>query len=284
MFPAACYPKSNTRGGAPAFVGPLDALISQGATLRHASSVRRLLSSYTGPACKLRGNGAGTLEDINYLADGSLDLATAAALAVADGGTQALWHTSYDNAELVNAVQATDGSQPLFGVDYEAKGAMQGAGASRFLGINLGTLPNPSFVSFLINDQAGTGTRHLLGTSASGSAYCRRSNAVTQQSWGALLASGAGSAGKHTLGFLVNGASSVNYINGTQDGVGDTGNTLLDMSAAMIGRSASALAVGSWFGSTGNTISEFIVFDGDPTGLAGWSDFVTAQKAYFGIA
>jgi hypothetical protein len=224
------------------------------------------------------------LQDIAYLADGSLDLAAASALASSDGGTQALWHTAYDNAGVVNAVQTTDASQPLFGVANEAKGALQGTGASRFLSLNLGTLPNPSFISFVINDQAGTGTRHLLGTSASGGSYCRRATAVTQQSWGTLLASGAGAAGKHTLGFLVNGVSSVNYVDGIQDGTGDTGNTLLDMSAAMLGRGSNALAVGSWFGGTGNTISEFIVFDGNPTGLAGWSGFVAAQKAYFGIA
>jgi len=161
---------------------------------------------------------------------------------------------------------------------------MQGAGAARSMGMNLGTLPTPSFISVVTNLAAASGTRVILGTTASASEFVRMNAGAAQQSWGVTLSSAASLAGKHLLGFLVNSTSSKNYIDGVLDGAGDAGNTFLDMSAAFIGRGTSGLSLGSWFGLTGNTISEIIVFNGDPTGLAGWADFVAAQKAYFGIA
>jgi hypothetical protein len=53
------------------------------------------------------------------------------------------------------------------------------------------------------------------------------------------------------------------------------------MSAARLGRSITATT--SFFTTNNNTISEVIVFNGNPTLLAGWPAFVAAQKEYFGI-
>lgn len=139
--------KQQRSAAAPAFVGALDTLIAQGATLRAAYSVRRLLSSYTGNACRLRGNGTGSpVADIPFLSDGSLDLDAANALATQDGGLAAFWHTAYDQAELVDAVQTVEASQPIFGTSFEAKGSMGGTNpASTYLNMNLGTITLPSF-------------------------------------------------------------------------------------------------------------------------------------------
>jgi hypothetical protein len=285
MFPAACFPKSNTRGGAPTFVGPLDTLMAQGAVLRHASSVRRLLASYTGSAIKLRGNGIGTLADIAYLADGSLDLSAAAALAAADGGTLALWHTAYDQAGIVDAVQTTDANQMEFGIAYQDRGEMGGAGASaRWLDLNLGTITQPTFFSIVGNMGALSLVRILIGTGATGgNRYVQMSSATPRQNWGVLQTGAAiGAAGKHLFGFLSNDATSSIYIDGALNATGDADNTQLDMSGGRIGSTVSATT--NWTVTAGNTISEVIIFDGDPTGLAGWADFVAAQKAYFGIA
>jgi len=283
MFPVACFPKSNTRGGAPAFVGPLDTLIAQGAALRHASSVRRLLSSYSGAACKLRGNGADALEDIAFLSDGSLDLAAAAALAAASGGTQALWHTAYDQAGIVNATQTTNANQMEFSVATEAKGAMGGdAAANRWLNLNLGTITQPTFFLFVVNFGTINGNRVLFGTSASATTrFARISTQAPQQNWGVTLAGSNIATGKHTLGFLSNDTSSKIYTDGVLVVTGDADNTLLDLSGGRIG--AVSVTTTNWTANAGNTLSEVIIFDGDPTGLAGWADFVTAQKAYFGI-
>lgn len=273
-------------GGAPAFVGPLDALIAQGATFRHASSVRQLLSSYTGPACRLRGNGASVEADISFLPDGTLDLAAAAAVAANSGGTEATWVTAYDQTGTANATQSVAGNQPLFGTAFESRGAMQGTGSGRHLDVNLGTLPNPSFICFVTNVANVAGTRHLLGTSATGSAYCRLVLVSSAQTWSSLAGSvltsvSSVSLGKNLFGFLVNSAMSANYLGGAIDIIGNAGNTNLNMSAARIGRAS--VVTNTWFTSAGNTMSEFIVFNGDPTALAGWPAFVAAQKAYFGI-
>lgn len=265
-------------------MGPLDALMAQGAVLRHASSVRRLLSSYTGPACKLRGNGIGTLEDISYLSDGSLDLSAAAALAAADGGTQALWHTAYDHAGIVDATQTTDANQMEFSVSTETKGAMGGAAASsRWLNLNLGTITQPTFFLFVVNVGVLNGNRVLFGTSASATTrFARIGTAAPQQNWGVTLAGSNIATGKHTLGFLSNDTTSKIYADGVLDVTGDADNTLLDLSGGRIG--ALSVTTTNWTANAGNTLSEVIIFDGDPTGLAGWSDFITAQKAYFGIS
>jgi hypothetical protein len=271
-------------GGNTPFVGPLDALIAQGATFLHASSVRRLSSSYTGPACRLRGNGASVEADIAFLPDGTLDLAAATAVAADSGGTLATWVTAYDQTGAANATQVLTGSQPLFSSAIESRGAMQGTGSSRHLDVNLGVLPNPSFVCFVVNIANTTGTRTLLGTSASASAYARLTVDTTQQTWSGTAVLGGSSViapGKHLFGFLVNSTSSANYVGGLLDSTGDTGNTLLNMSAARLGRSVTTTT--SFFTTNNNTISEVIVFNGDPTLLAGWPAFVAAQKAYFGI-
>lgn len=273
-------------GGNTPFVGPLDALIAQGATFLHASSVRRLSSSYTGPACRLRGNGANVEADISFLPDGTLDLAAAAAVAANSGGTEATWVTAYDQAGSTNATQSVAGSQPLFGTAFESRGAMQGTGSGSHLDVNLGTLPNPSFICFVTNVNNVSGTRHLLGTSAISSAYCRLFLNSSAQTWSAtagsvLTSSSPVSLGKNLFGFLVNSSMSANYLGGSLDIIGNAGNTNLDMSAARIGRSG--VSTTTWFGSAGNTMSEVIVFNGDPTALAGWPAFVAAQKAYFGI-
>lgn len=264
-------------------MGPLDTLIAQGAALRHASSVRRLLSSYSGAACKLRGNGAGALADIAFLADGSLDLAAAAALAAASGGTQALWHTAYDQAGIVDATQTTDANQMEFSTSIETKGAMGGASAtSRWLNLNLGTITQPTFFSIAAN-MGATLNRYLFGTSATNAnRFLRINSTAPQQNWGVSLSGTAMTTGKHLFGFLSNDNTSKIIIDGNLDVTGDADNTLLDLSGGRIG-STSPTTV-NWTAAAGNTISEFIVFDGDPTGLAGWSDFVTATKAYFGVA
>lgn len=266
-------------------MGPLDALMAQGAVLRHADSVRRLLSSYTGPACKLRGNGAGTLADIAYLPDGSLDLAAAAALAAADSGTMALWHTAYDQSGNVDAVQTVEAHQFEFSTSVEAKGAMGGAAASgRWLDLNLGTITQPTFFSVVGNMGALSLTRILFGSGAtSANRYLQMFGATPRQNWGTLQTGTAiGDAGKHLWGLLSDGSSSEIYVDGVLNATGDAGNSQLDLSVGRIG-SASA-GTTNWTVAGGNTISEVIIFDGDPTDLAGWSDFVTAQKVYFGIA
>lgn len=274
---------SRSGAGTPAFVGALDTLIAQGAVLRHADSVRRLLSSYSGAANKLR-NGVGTLADTPYLSNGALDLDAVAAHDVAGGSAGLFWHTAYDQAGIVDAVQTTDVNQMEFSTSVEAKGAMGGASAlSTWLDLNLGTITQPTFFSIVANVGGTTSSRVLLGTSATNSSrYMRLGTAAPQQNWGLLLAGNNIATGKRLFGFLSNAVDSKIYVDGTLDVTGDAGNTLLDLSGGRIGSALSGTT--NWTVTEGNTISEVIIFDGDPTGLAGWADFVSAQKAYFGIA
>ena len=270
-------------GGNTPFVGPLDALIAQGATFRHASSVRRLSSSYTGPACRLRGNGANFESDIAFLPNGTLDLATAAAVAADSGGTQATWVTAYDQSLNVNATQVSASNQMEFGTAFQSRGEMGGAAATnRTLGLDLGELPQPSFICVVANMNSNVGNRVLLGSNSNSlNRYARLSGAIPQQNWGTTLSGSSIGVGSHVFGFLSNNTNSQIYVDGTLNVTGNAGNSQLTMSAARIGGNQST--TNNWNATAGNTISEVIVFNGDPTLLAGWPAFVAAQKAYFGI-
>lgn len=270
-------------GGAPAFVGPLDELIAQGATFLHASSVRRLRSAYTGPACRLRGNGASLEANIAFLPDGTLDLAAAAAVAADSGGTQATWVTAYDQFQNTNATQSSASNQMEFGTAFQSRGEMGGAAAAnRTLALDLQTLPQPSFICVVANMNSNIGTRVLLGSNSSTiNRYVRLSGSVPQQNWGTTLSGSSIGVGKHVFGFLSNNTDSQIYIDGNLNVTGIAGNTQLIMNTARIGGNQSTSA--NWNATAGNTISEVIVFNGNPTLLAGWPAFVAAQKAYFGI-
>jgi hypothetical protein len=270
--------------GAPAFVGALDALVAQGAVLRHASSVRRLRSLYTGPACRLRGNGANNAEaDIAFLPDGTLDLAAAAAVAADSGGTQANWVTAYDQFQNTDATQPSASNQMQFGTTFQSRGEMGGiAATNRFLSFDLQGLNQPTFFSIVGNQGSILLTRFLLGTAANSlNRYVRLNTSIPQQNWGTTLAGTSISLGKHVYGFLSNGSSSQIYIDGTLSATGDAGNTQLDMTQARIGAGQST--TNNWNASAGNTISEVIVFSSNPTTLPGWPAFVAAQKTHFGI-
>lgn len=283
---------SARKSGAPAFVGPLDALIAQGATLRHASSVRRLLSSYTGPACRLTEEGSFSEADIPFLANGELDLQSVNNLKslvggddTPPGGFEVTWRTAYDQSVFGNdATQTTQSFQPIFSAGVEAKGAMQGTGGRRFLSVDLnateGTL-RPFFVIAVVNIADLPASRVLLGLPSSSSLQMRQTGLQMQNAWGTTLQNNA-ALGKQTLGFLVNGANSANYRNGVLQVTGDSGLSNFSMTASRIGSSSATTT--TWFHTLNNTISEFIVFNGDPTTLPGWPAFVAAQNAYFGIA
>lgn len=283
-------------GGALAFVGPLDELIAQGATLRHASSVRRLLSSYTGTACRLREEGTNTEANIPFLANGALDLSVVDTLqyvAAGDGAPGPFsvnWTIAYDQSGFGrDAQQGSWAFQPPFGTSVEARGAMQGTGNNRFLDVNLtptgGNNNRPFFVLAVVNIAASSVgiARYLLGSSGSGSYYVRQSATSFQSAWPTQLSSGIGLAGKKTLGAWVNFTSSTNYINGVYQTEGDTGSLTLDSLLPIMRIGRGSLATQTWFNQVNNTISEFLVFNNDPTLLAGWPAFVAAQNAHFGI-
>jgi len=281
---------------APAFVWPLDALIAQGALLRHASSVRRLLSSYTGPACRLTEAGFNSEADIPFLENGALNFQSInnlKYLAAGDDtppeGFELTWQTAYDQSGLGrNATQVATGSQPLFGTSVEAKGAMQGNGAAKSLDVDLSPSPigggfsRPFFVLAVVNTANLASTRTLLGTGFSSALYLRYSTINIQSAWGFTLSTAA-TIGKHTVGTLVNTTDSNIYRNGALQVTGSTGSTSLDTALPVMRIGRSTTTTTTWFNTANNTISEFIVFDNDPTLFAGWPAFVAAQNAYFGI-
>jgi hypothetical protein len=269
-------------GNTPAFVGPLDTLVSQGATIARAWSQRRLLSTYTGPADILRGNGSGSPEaTINYLANGAYDLTAAEAARVAGGGTQAFRKTWYDQStNATNASQSTAANQPPFTTSVRARGAIGGIASSDcYLPFTLTGLTKPFFV-FIVATALPSGTRYLFGTTLTISRFLYVDiNADARLNYGTNLnTTGSVITDITTIGALVNGASSAIYADGSLIQSGNSGTTAAQTSwrIGSAGTSAS-----SWFTDAGNTISEMIIFQGNPTLLAGWSAFETAAMAYY---
>jgi len=271
-------------GGNAPFVGPLDALVAQGASVARAYSCRRLLSSYTGSASVLRGNGTGSPEaTINYLSNGALDLAAATTIATQDGGTGAFWKTWNDQGgSALNATQTTAARQPPFTAVIRTKGALGGlASTDTYLNFTLSpAIPRPFFV-FLILTAGATTDHYVFGTTSTTSRYLRFNGSLNARfNWGVNLdTAGFEMFSVSSVGVLSNGANSVIYNNGTAtSGVGNAGTTT-SMTSWRIGSAGTSAS--SWFTDAANTISEMIVFNGDPTGLAGWSAFESAARAYY---
>lgn len=261
----------------------LDPLVAQGATVARAYSHRRLLTSYTGPADILRGNGSGSPETtINYLASGNYDLTTAAAAAAASGGSQAYRKRWYDQSGgNSHAIQATQSLQPPFTTSLRAKGAIGGlASTDGYLSFN-GGLAQPFFVFAIVTVGALATQRYLLGDTSASLNFIRvaTSAASVQMHYGGASATAAGSvSGSRSLGFLASGAGSKIYVGGVLKATVNAGTNSLPASSRI---GSAGVASTSWFIEAGSSISEFIVFNGDPTGLAGWSAFEAAARAYY---
>jgi hypothetical protein len=269
-------------GAAAPFVGPLDELQSQGAQFLYVSSVNRLFTSHTGNAMRLQGNGTGSPEaDISFLANGQLDLAAAAAIAAQDGGTAAFGVNWYTQAGSFEATQPTAASRMQFSTALNAKGGWgDGSAAQTNFNINLGTVSFPFYVSAVVKTVNSATSRVLLGTSASTSnRYMRTNNGAMQQNWGTSLNGTASevSDGLHVLGFLANGSSSKHFLDGSLLLTGNANTTQSTMTSGRIGGSGTT----SWLNTDGQAIFEMVIFNGDPTGLAGFSAFQANQLARF---
>jgi len=273
------------------FVGALDTLITQGATVLRAYSVRQVRTAYAGKCATFRGNGTGSPEaDIPFTA-GALDLTAAASLAASGGGSAAYWKTIFDQSgNASNATQTTAANQVIFGTDMFATGSMgvaAGAQANCWLNFNI---PGPPAqpLSMWVVCSGGTGTvnasRFLVGTwtSATQGLYEVTPSRQLAMNWGAtLLATGTSFSGKVTTLGVANGATSKLYYNGTLRNTNNAG-TVTTANWRIGANNAPSTA--NWFGWAGNTITEVIIFSGDPTSLAGWAAFVADAKTYFGTA
>lgn len=285
-------PPGGAGGGIVAPAGTaLDTLITQGATVLRAYSVRKVRTAYAGSCAILRGNGTGSPETTVPFTSGAMDLAVSATAAASGGGTAAYWKTIFDQSvNASNATQTTAANQVIFGTDMFATGSMgvaAGAQANCWLDF---FIPGPPAqpLSMWVVCSGGTGTvnasRFLVGTWTSATqGLCEiTSSRQLAMNWGpTLVATGANFSGKVTTLGVANGATSKLYYNGTLRNTNNAGT--VTTAYWRIGAN-SAPSTQNWFGWAGNTITEIIIFQGDPTSLAGWAAFVADAKSYFGTA
>jgi hypothetical protein len=168
-----------------------------------------------------------------------------------------------------------------FSTALNAKGGWgDGDPAQTFFNINLGTVSFPFYVSVVVKTANSLASRVLLGTSSSTSnRFMRVTNSAMQQNWGTSLNGTAFEVSDdlHVLGFLANGSSSKHFLDESLLLTGNAGTTQSNMASGRIGGSGSS----SWLNTGGNAIFEMVIFDGDPTGLAGFNAFQANQLERF---
>jgi hypothetical protein len=273
------------------FVGPLDALVVQGANVARAMSMRRMLSSYNGACGRLRSNGSGSVEgDIPFNASGIIDNAAADSLIASDGGTLGYWKQWYTQQsgggspeQVTAAIQPvyTNGGSALPPAMLADDGEEEGQ--PPYMSIPFLTLTAPYYVhcvmyytptAAIINHifaQSNTSTQNYLGTTG---ASKLRINMGTS-----LTSTANVNPGRRALGWFVNGGSSKGYIDGVEVMSGNAGSNNPTL-PWQIGQGGSV--TNNCF-DTGSYIAEFVIFNGNPTALTGWSSFINGTKTFYGI-
>jgi hypothetical protein len=248
-------------------------------------STRRMLSSYTaGIANRLRSNGSGSAEgNISFSANGNYDTAAAASLIATGGGTNGYWVKWESQFGLDDAEQSAALLQPLYGTALLPFGAMQG-GAETFMSLPFLSLTAPYYVHAVVNYAGSTAAiNHIFATAGSittnylgiTAAFKLRMNLGTSLSSTVNV-----NTGKRVLGWLVNGASSKGFVDGIEVMSGNAGTN--SPSSWQIGGGGS-LGNNFFNLSANNAIAEFLIFSGNPTNLAGWSNFINGTKTFFGV-
>jgi len=261
-----------------AFVGPLDALVAQGAVLIAGFSNRRLAASYLGAPAILQSDDTGNPEaSIPFDSSGNIDLAAVTALI--GGGTVARYKTWNDQFSGRDVTQATQANQPPFSTATVATGAVKIASAGASLVSASFAITQPFTVFAVVSATSGL-NRTILGHLDGASAVANTCRATPV---GVM----AGNYGSNALGptltpgtlglarFYLNGASSAIYVN-------ESGTTGLNVGT---NNPTGLRPFLNNVGSNGfvGTCPELIVFSGDPSGLAGWASFIAATQAYYGL-
>lgn len=230
----------------------------------HGYSLRKLTSTYTGSAVRVRRDSDDTEQDIGFV-DGELDAAALTTFVGANNGFVTKWYDQVGSEDAVNAVTtsqphiAITGTIPTmnsiytiqFGIGSSTTAHLTAAGASR-------TQPHTQVVAF--ETYSGSGSYYILDNLAAGSsgrASMYFHNATYPQLYGgsvlsAVLDAGAVSGDTGLVTGIYNGASSLLAYNGATT----TGNAGSDNPSGLdIGLSTST--------SRSRKIAEVLIFDTD---------------------
>lgn len=265
-------------GGAAAFIGPLDALIADGASLVAAYSTRRLRSAYTGNALRIRGDGTGSPEaDIGFTATGDLDTTAVAAAIASGGGSNGYFRTWYDQSgNGRNAGNSTASQQPLYAAGSHSKGTATFDNSNDQL--DTASFSQAQTVTVLFVQRTADRTDFVYPFGGIGAFMGGFWSTTVGLYAGASLGGGPIMTNNawQQLRFTFAGASSKVSLNNGSATTGDGGTTGIS-GGFRIGNRYD----GAW--PMNGSISEVLVFAGDPTGLASWSAFYTATQTYFSL-
>lgn len=264
-----------------AFVGPLDALVAQGASLIAGFSNRRLASSYLGAPAILQSDDTGNPEaSIPFDSSGNIDLAAVTALI--GGGTVArykTWHDQFSGGR--DVTQATQANQPPFSTSTIATGAVEIAVAGASLASASFAITQPFTVFAVVKATSGANRTilgHLDGASTTANTCRATTGGRIDGNYGVNASSLPVTLAPGTLGlvrFYINGASSAIYVNES----GTTGLNAGTNNPTGLRPFLNNAGGNNFIG----TCPELIVFSGNPSGLAGWASFIAATQSYYGL-
>lgn len=261
---------------------PLDALISEGASLAFAVSPARLLTSFVGASIRLRSDGAGSPEqDASFTAAGDLDTAAITTWLASTSGSNAYARTFYDQSgNGRNLGNATAAQQPLYGDGSNGKGRLVFDGSNDHLDTASFSLAQPFLIWVVLSTAEVAALRYhcsTIGTAPTfGGLY---KNTSVAGGYFGTSNSGLPTYSVNTLSHLccyVNGSSSWLNLNGSLATGLAWGATGINGGWRIGDRFDGAMP---WNGS----IVEQVIFSGDPTGLAGWTAFYEGRRSYFGL-
>lgn len=255
-FPVACYPRG-CRPYSSAFAGVLDAF--EAALTTVICPAKRLLTSYTGAAIRVKRLVGGEESDIQYDANGDLDLA---ALATFMAGDTPKLRYVYPQVGSNKLGQATALSQPTLGTAVSQWGgipAMVFGGAPQTLSFDSGISPTGLIMGVHSTSSAGLG-RYCSDGSGNSSFFETTTNSAFGR-WGntdgQVVTNFANTALAHQLEMWYNGASSIIRIDTTEEPSAATAplNNVIEVGSigggqGMIGSVAYMLGVNTLYDST----------------------------------
>lgn len=246
-----------------------------------AYSLRKLKSSYSGSAIKVRRSSDNTTQDIGFTANGDLDTATMKIFVGANNGFIDTWYDQSGNGR--NATQATAANQPrimLSGVIDRLNNKPTIKWSANTLRLSSYKFAVPSTNWMLINvasiNNISGNNNNVLGTDGNGyrtNGIYLQTNVLQVNTTGANFGTSAGSLSNSTQFFISHQYFStdsaqtyVNNTNGTKISMLMSGNkfTSGDQSVYWIGAYRSSNAFNTTISLLGN-IQEHIIYQSDQT-------------------
>ena len=246
-----------------------------GAGIAAAYSVRKLSSSYTGDAIRVRRDNDNAEQDIGFDSNGNLD-ESALDTFVPDNGFIVKWYDQSGNG--IDATQAVSTRQMRVVASnvidkIGSRVAPVSVAGSTHYAMSSAVSVTPPQTSFaVIKSSLASGTRHFIGETLSGTYRFSGNSSFLQLNAGSIINSSGISQAHQLATGLANGASSVLRANGSQIATGNTSGNSYSINQ-VFGVSATSNFYGN--------MQEILIYTADKT--SDFSNIETDINTYYSI-